>query len=156
MRFDKAEKKYFIMLAVLLLVFGLIMSKYQDIFNNYSPIVQFLIFNLGIYFLIFFVLKAVATKTHIAKLVSFSILLIFFAFDLIMPEYHVNIDGTLIPGAVFGLGASDYAIGSLGQALGLQGSIFGLSYIWLFTYFFVPLILIAIAAYYTRNLIHKL
>jgi hypothetical protein len=98
----------------------------NTITNSYitglNPIMQFLLLNIGIYFIFFFFIKGVALKKKTAQILNGSLgsILGFIALDLVLPEYHVTTTGLVI-GGVFGASASDYFFGYIYTLLGISG-----------------------------------
>ena len=67
-----------------------------------------------------FFIKGLATKKkHIWKGVLGTILG-YMAFDIVLPEYHVGLNG-LVSGGIFGQSASDYFFGYIYHGLGANG-----------------------------------
>ena len=101
-----------------------------------SPYLQFIIFNVGliIFFQIF--LKTHALSSIFDLKTAIGLTLIILGGDIFMPDYHVNLEGQLLTGALLGPSSADYIAGTIAIQLGLKGIfIFG------FTYIVVPFLL---------------
>lgn len=118
--------------------------------NNYA-VLQFLLFDIGIYLFLFIFLKALITDMRFNLKTSLGLTFLMMAFDIYMPEYHVSFSGQLIPGGIMGVGSSDYIIGLLGKTIGLPGIA-----LFLFTYLLFPAIFFLIAAKLLPNFVKKL
>lgn len=150
MKINKSERRF---VGLLLMLVGLlyIVLRTLPALEDTNPFVQFVILNLGIFFLVFIVIKAIALdKKHIWK-TSLGVVLGFLAIDIIIPEYHVTITGELLKGGVFGMSSTDYVIGYIGQSIG-----FGGVFLWVWTYLVVFLALIIGAAYLEKNFVKNL
>lgn len=139
---NKQELKYIAFTVGFgILWFGFLLQYFIKVFDGQNPFLQFMLFNLGLYFMLFIFFKAMATDTGISFKQSFGFTLIFLGSDILLPEYHVTTTGQLLPGALMGVGSSDYFFGWLGQSFGLEGFI-----LYAFVYFLVPFILFYSAA----------
>lgn len=119
----KSTKQEIIYLILALSVISLLVwvSNYLPTFNFLSglnPIAQFLILNLGLYFVFFFLIKFIVLKKKHSFVGALGAIISFIAIDLILPDYHVTTHG-LIVGSVFGASASDYFFGWIYQGLGV-------------------------------------
>jgi hypothetical protein len=162
-KIDNQEKKYLLLLAGLVLAMLLVFNFFDAEITAMNPFMQFLIMNMGVYFIITFLFKSIALdkKFHISSWYSsigavFSII----AIDTLLPEYHVTFSGALVPGGLFGMGASDYIIGYIGQGLGISGMLtlgaITVSWLWIFTYFVAVILLFLIAMFLSKGLIKKI
>ncbi len=114
-------------------------------------ILQFLLFNVGSYAFFFIFLKSFITKTDVNLKSSLGLLFLFMGIDMLMPEYHVGLDGVLSTGAAMGVSSSDYIVGLLGKTIGIPG--IGLA---LWTYMLFPFVFLLIAAKLIPNFLKKL
>jgi hypothetical protein len=105
-------------LVVFALVFSIINTTVNTWISSLNPLVQFLIFNLGLYAVFFLVIKGVALGKKRVWEGAMGTVLGFMAFDIILPEYHVTAQG-LQTGGLFGASSSDYFFGYIYQALGV-------------------------------------
>lgn len=112
--------------------------------SNLSPIIQFIILNLGIYF-IFFVVFRFITSNRLSWKPSMASFLMFLSTDLILPEYHVTISG-LIEGGIFGKSATDYFFGFVYSLFGVSGF-----WLWLLVYPVTFAVIFIIGAFLFRD-----
>lgn len=149
---NRSEIKYILYSGLFALIwFFFALPKLTAYFDGNSPITQFFIFNIGIYFFFFIFLKSVTTGSKTNFLGIIGLMALFLALDTVMPEYHVGFDGTLIPGAMLGLSTTDYIWGYLGQGFGLSGTIlFG------FVYLVMPVLLLIISAKLLPNFVRRI
>ena len=150
--FEKSEILYLLLSLVGtgLLVFAILNSNINNYISSLNPILQFLILNLGMYivFLLFF--KGIALKKRHMWRGVLGTLLGFMAFDLILPEYHVGING-LVTGGIFGKSASDYFFGYIYSQLGFSGT-----FLVILVYPMTFLMLFIIGAILIKNFVKKL
>jgi hypothetical protein len=133
---EKPERRYLslALLGTIVLYFLINYKLANDYISSLNPIAQFMILNLGVYLIFFFLFKGIALKSkHIWKNVLGTMLL-FIGVDLILPEYHVNSTG-LIAGGIFGKSASDYFFGYIYQ-----------------TYFHIPIWILSFMVYIVTSM----
>lgn len=113
-KIEKSEWTYLFFSAITIgfLAFVIINEKVKEYISSLNPIYQFVIMNLGIFFVFFFLIKFFATDREGTWRGSLGAVMSFLAFDLVLPEYHVGLSG-LIDGGVFGASATDYFFGYL-------------------------------------------
>jgi len=161
--FDSQEKIYFGLLVFFVATMLIVFNFFQGFINSLHPLMQFLFMNIGVYLIITFLFKSIAVD----KKVSFTsweggvgALLAILAIDVLLPEYHVLFDGQLISGGLFGMGATDYVLGFLGQTIGIHGMLnfftIHVSWLWLWTYGLCVITLFMGAALMTKHLIKKI
>ena len=150
MTITQAELKYILYSGVFAVVYFLFLLKpLEAMFTD--PFAQFLIFNIGIFAVFFIFLKGFALKARADAQTSLGLLLMFIAFDLVMPEFHVTIAGELVKGAELGASTSDYVIGSIAQSVGLSGI-----FVYIATYIIAPILLLYITAKLLPNFVARL
>ncbi|MBE3085892.1 MAG: hypothetical protein IMZ64_06720, partial [Bacteroidetes bacterium] len=128
---NKQEAMYTLFASIFAVVwFVLLLPSVIKLLGDSLAAIQFILFNLGLYFFFFIFLKAIVTrkpsgskmKDIIFQLkTSLGLVFLVMGLDIWMPEYHVTIEGTLLSGANIGVGASDYIIGLLGKTIGIPG-----------------------------------
>jgi hypothetical protein len=149
---NRQEIKYIIYSALFAFIwFVLALPILTSMFDGNQPLIQFIIFTLGLYVFFFIFLKAVTSSATTDITSSFGLLSLFLALDILMPEYHVAFSGKLIEGATLGASTSDYAMGVVAQSLGLEGVL-----IYLFVYIIMPVILLLIAAKILPNFVRRI
>ena len=117
----KEEIKYIVYsVGFALIWFFLVLPKLLIQFDSSNPLLQFLIFNLGLYIFLIIFLKSLVTEKSVFNSGVIGIILLFLALDLWLPEYHITIKGELIKGATLGI-STDYVFGLFGQSLGING-----------------------------------
>jgi hypothetical protein len=97
-----------------------------------------------VFFFIF--LKGLATNKSIPFKTAFALTILFLGIDILMPDYHITTEGTLLPGAVLGVSSSDYFFGNLAIHSGLTFNVFGISFAYIFTYIIVPFLLLFLSS----------
>jgi len=151
---EKRELKYILFAGGFSFVYFIYLLPYllNRGIANASPYTQFLLFSLGIYFVLFFVFKSFAMQTKYSLSYAFVMVLTFISMDIAQPEYHINpLNGVLEAGATLGKSSSDYVAGTFWQGLGFSG------------YILVPLVyfvtftsLLIIASLIERNFVRRL
>ena len=129
-RIEKTEWIYLLVSVVITLILVLLLTNLgvQTVISGLNPIWQFLIINLGVYFIFFFVIKGFALRSRKVWVGALGTIMGFIAFDIILPEYHILKD-SIVVGGLFGASASDYFFGYVYHSLGVPFSItiFGLA-----------------------------
>lgn len=149
---NKNELKYILGAGIFGFVFfGLLLDNLIKRFAGASPMTQFIVFNIGIWVYFFIFLKSFSTSTSSSVGSAIGLLFLFLALDIIMPEYHVTIDGKLTEGALLGASTSDYVAGYFLQGIGLKGF-----FLYLGVYAVIPLILLLASAKILPNFVRKL
>ena len=111
---------------------------------------QFLLINLGFYFIFFVLFKIIAFRNQKAIQGSIATFLIFIASDLLMPEFHVGLNG-LIQGATFGMASTDYFFGYIYSTfLNIQGF-----WLWIMVYPVTFIILFLVGALLFKDFTNK-
>lgn len=153
MGFSIQEVKYmFFATLFAFVVFGWVIPFVVTKQESITPLVQFLIFNIGIFLFLNIFLKAKMTDYKINISGTLGVLALFMALDIMTPPLLVNPSGELATGNVaLRPSASDWIFGYLGQMMGIKG--FSL---YLFTYIAVPLILLIISARLLPNFVRHL
>lgn len=153
MAITKSEIKYLVYATIFaLVVFGYIIPYViNGNIGNLSPIVQFLIFNIGIFVFLQIFLKAATMGHKINVAGTIGIIALFMALDILMPPMMVNVDGTISSGVVLSASATDYMAGTLFTSLGLHGFL-----VYLATYVLAPLVLLIIAAKLIPNFVRHI
>lgn len=149
---NKQELKYIVFAGIFSFVlFVLIIPKILPSIEGISPVVQFLIFNVGLFIFLQIFLKSIAIEKKIKFGYSLGIVLLFIAIDVMLPPFLVNSDGTLQTGVTLYASSSDYMLGLLAQGIGLTGFI-----VYLFVYVILPLILLVISSLLLKNFVEAL
>lgn len=147
---NKQEIKYILFSAFFLFIwFVWIIPAIEK--NLTNPILQFLVYNVGIFitFVIFF--KAFSTNTKASLGSALGMLFLYLAIDLPTPEFHVTMQGTLVEGAKAGMGASDYIVGMLWQSIGLSGF-----FVYFMTYILTPILFLFLSAIIIPNFVRRI
>lgn len=154
---NKKELKYIIYsVAFAFFWFVLALPYLVKTFDGNSPFFQFLLFNVGLYAFLFIFLKSIANNTSVNIKTALGLTLMFIAMDIMMPEYHVAFNGTLIQGATLGISAADYSMGLFAQSLNVNFNLFGASFVYLFTYIFAPFVFLVASAKLLPNFVRHL
>lgn len=148
---NKSEIKYIAYSSLFAGVYFLFLLPYLQKVIGDNPYMQFAVFNIGLYMFFFIFLKSLSLGTKPDLVLSLGFLMIFFALDIIMPEYHVSTDGLLIVGATLGASTADYITGLLGRGFGLNGII-----LFLFVYVVVPVLMLFVASKIFPNFVKKI
>lgn len=150
--FEKQELLYVAVSSVFAIAWfvGLLPFVISILGTSYA-VVQFLLFNIGLYLFLFIFLKTLIAdlKLHLKATLGFVFLVI--GLDIWMPAYHVTIEGKLLTGANLGVSSSDYIIGLLGSTIGIGGLPL---YLW--TYLLFPVLFLLISAKLLPNFLKKL
>ena len=129
-RIDKPEWIYLLVALAVTLILVLLFTNItvQTKVDALNPVIQFLIFNIGVYLVFFFVIKGFALKSRKVWVGALGTIMGFMAFDLILPEYHIT-STSLITGGVLGASASDYFFGYIYHLAGVpfNFTVFGLT-----------------------------
>ncbi len=147
---DKKELRYIIGATIFAFITFLfvIPSFVQNGFESSSPYFQFILFYLGIFIFLQIFLKAVTLGRKINFLGSLGIVLLVLGIDIMTPPFMVSKTGELLSGPVLSASAPDYLFGFIANSIGLTGM-----WVYLFTYIFVPIILLIIAAKLIPNFV---
>lgn len=152
-KFEKSELKYLLFSTIIVFILMLIINinPISSLISSFNPVIQFLLLNIGLYFTFFFFIKGLSLNgrwTWEFPLVS---LIMFLAFDLILPEYHLTVANGLIVGGVFGASAIDYFFGYIYSLLGATGWL-----LVLLTYVFTFAVLLFIEALLLKNFVENI
>jgi hypothetical protein len=131
MSFEKSELKYLGFAVLAMIVLGIVINvpSINIAISGFNPIVQFLLLNLCLWFILFVAFKYISLGDDFTWMGALGSLLMFAGVDLFLPEYHVTMNG-LIPGGVFGMSSTDYFFGYI------FNTFFGISgfMLWVFVY----------------------
>ena len=149
---NKSEAKYILTAGLFAFVFFVvILPNVLSSIVKLSPIIQFLIFNIGIFVFFQIFLKSVALEKKVKLGYTLGIVLLFMAIDILVPPFLVSTSGELISGGNLFASSSDYVIGLLAQNIGLSGFL-----IYGFTYVLFPLILLILASLLLKNFVKEI
>lgn len=136
--FDQSELVYLLLaiIGISVLVTLILVKPINEYISGLHPVYQFLLLNMGIYLIFFFFFKGIALRKKRMWKGVLGAILGYMAFDLILPEYHVGING-LVAGGIFGKSAVDYFLGFIYSSIGFSGILlaimtYGVSFIALF------------------------
>jgi len=157
----KHEAMYILFASIFAMAWfvGLLPLIVGELGEDYA-IIQFLIFNVGLYFFLFIFLKAIATgKLLDGKMdsifeqlkTSLGLTFLILGLDIWLPPYSVNFDGVLASGLNLGVSASDYIIGLLWSSVGVGGTA-----LYIITYIVFPVLFLVAAAKLLPNFTKKL
>ena len=151
--FEKSEITYLI-LALLSMGALAFITNYVPAYNvisEWNPIWQFLLLNVGLYCVYFVLFKFLVGEDDAPSWQgALGNYLIFFAMDILMPEYHVTTGG-LIAGGIFGKSASDYFVGYVLTFLGASGW-----WLWILTYPIMFTVLFVVGALVFKDFVSQL
>lgn len=119
---EKSEKIYLV-LSLLFMALLSVLINVESIRNKISslnPLWQFLIINIGTYFIFFVLFKFIAKGDSPIWEVSIANVLIFMAMDLMQAPFAVTAQGLQV-GQVYGMSGLDYVIGYLYSSAGITG-----------------------------------
>lgn len=149
---EKKELKYILWsLAIAFVWMVLIIPNLDSIGMGSSPVLRFLIFNVGIFVLLQVVLKGVVTNSSIKLVETLGLLMIANAIDLLAPPFVWNTLGQANTSILLSEASSDYIIGILWQAAGINGFL-----LYVFTYVLSPILLLVIAGFLIKNFVRKI
>jgi hypothetical protein len=150
-KFNVMESKFILSFFCfgLFLIFMLFMTSFGNTVETWNPVIQFLLFNMGIYLLVFGVIKGIAQGGAVKF--SAGSLVMFLALDNIIPGYHVLSNGALYRGDYLGMASTDYFFGYLYTCLGFQGPI-----VLFLTYLVTTPLLLLVAAFLLKNMLDEL
>jgi hypothetical protein len=152
--FEKREILYLILALVSMSLIAVAVN-YQPLYDGISslnPILQFIIINVGLYFVYFVLFKFLVGEDDAPSWEgALGNYLIFFSMDLLMPEYHVSVAHGLIAGGIFGMSSSDYFLGYLLHLLGASGWL-----LWILTYPVAFTILFVVGALMFKDFVGQL
>lgn len=148
MRLLDVEIKYIVFSAILQIALFLLVL--PNLPENMSPLVQFLVFNVGIFITLFVFLKSFVLKNNLVTKGALGFLFLFIGSDILVPEYHVTIKGELLKGAILGAGSSDYI-------LGMVFSLFSTGMLtYILVYIFSPIIFYTASALVLKNFVKEI
>lgn len=149
---NRNEIKYIIGAGIFGFVFfGLLLNYLIKLVGDSNPVMQFAVFNVGIWLYFFIFLKSFSTSTSSSVGSAIGLLLLFIALDIILPEYHVTMTGELVTGAILGASTSDYVAGYFLQSVGIKGF-----FLYLGVYAILPIILLLGSAKILPNFVRRL
>mgnify|MGYP001608057684 CR=1 FL=1 len=149
---NRQEIKYIFFSAVFAFVwFIFLLPMLIKIFADKSPLINFLIFTIGIFIFLFIFLKSLTTATGFNIRTSLGLITLFLALSAWMPPYLVDSHGQLNTSITLGSSAIDYNLGLIAQSLGLSGFL-----VYVFTYILAPLILLFLSAKILPNFVRSL
>jgi hypothetical protein len=153
MKIEKSEIKYLFMSYIFIVLLAIIsgVESIRNAVSIWNPVYQFLLLNLGLYFVFFFLIKGLSLGTgrHRVFVGAIGSVLAFMSLDLLLPEFHVAWNGTLIAGGIFGKSATDYFLGYLySTLLNISGPL-----LWILVYPVTFTILFIIGAFLVDNFI---
>lgn len=131
------------------ILFGLALpyATNSGLIGKISPLFQFIIFNVGIFIFLQIFLSSTISGTKVKIIKAIGLLTLFIALDLYAPPFLVTTQGELLKDIPLGGSASDYAIGSLFQYLGVSGFL-----VYFLTYIIAPFILLLISALILKDI----
>jgi len=152
-KFEKSELKYLLFSSIIVFFLILIINvvPISSWISSFNPIIQFLLLNIGLYFTFFFFIKGLSLNGRWTWQFPLVSIIMFLAFDLILPEYHVTVSQGLVVGGVFGASAIDYFFGYIYSLIGATG--------WLLvflTYLFTFVVLLFIEALLLKNFVENI
>ena len=151
-KFEKSELKYLLFSSIIVFVLIIIINTpISSVISSFNPIIQFLLLNIGLYFTFFFFIKGISLNGRWTWQFPLVSIIMFLAFDLILPEYHVTVSQGLIVGGVFGSSAIDYFFGYIYSLIGATG--------WLLvflTYLFTFVVLLFIESLLLKNFVENI
>ena len=150
---NKKELKYLLYATgFAFIIFGIILPNLiKGGVENTNPYIQFLVFNVGIFFFLQIFLKGFVNDTKFSWKTSLGLLFIFMALDIMAPPMMVSIQGTLQTGVVLSASASDYIVGDLILKTSLTGFP-----VYLITYIITPFILLFLSGLLLKDFVKEL
>lgn len=150
---EKEELKYVgLAIGFALVWFLLLFPFFLKKFNGDNFVLQFLLFNIGLTFIIIFVLKAIAIKKPLEIKNVIGWLCIILAIDIMMPPYCLKLNGEIIQGnTLLFYSSSDYFFSFIFNSIGIPNLL-----LFPLTYVFVPALLLFIGARLVKNFVYNL
>jgi len=147
---EKKELKYILIATVFaFIVMGYIVPNFLPQINTLSPIMMFVIFNLGIVLFLQIFLKSMTLGKKINLRESFGLMLLFTSLDIMIPPLLLSPQGILGDSVILSKSSSDYIVALMLQStFGLQGFI-----LYLATYIFIPFLLLILSSLLLKNLV---
>lgn len=150
--FEKQELIYVAVSSVFAIAwFVLLLPFVIGVLGTGFAVVQFLLFNVGLYFFLFVFLKSLIADLGLHLKATLGFVFLVLGLDIWMPAYHVTFDGQLLTGANLGVSSSDYIIGLLGSTIGIGGVPL---YLW--TYLLFPVLFLLVSAKLLPNFLKKI
>lgn len=115
-----------------------------------DPFVRFLIFNVGIFFLLQVALKSSILNSRIRFSETLGLLMVANGIDLLAPPFIFNTLGQANTGALLSTASTDYVVGMLWQSLGTSGFI-----LYLMVYVVTPVLLFMGAGLLLKNFVRN-
>lgn len=149
---DKKELKYIVWaLGIAFVWMFYVVPNMDKLGIGSDPLIRFLIFNVGIFFLLQVALKAVILDSSIKISETFGLLMIANGIDLLAPPFVWNTLGQANTSILLSDASSDYLAGTLWQGLGVHGILlYGLVYV------VTPVLLFIGAGLLLKNFVRKL
>lgn len=151
---NKQELKYIIFAVLFALVwFAFLLPKVlNSALSNQPSYIQFLVFNLGIFIFLQVLLKSITLERKIEIAGSIGVICLFISLDIFSPPLMVGFNGELLgQTSILYQSSSDYVFGELAINLGLSGFL-----VFLFTYVFIPIILLLTASKLIPNFVRRI
>jgi len=139
---------YFVVLLPILLRVGI---------EKLNPILQFIVFNLGIFIFLQIFCKSIALKKMQRFRTSLGLTILFIALDLLVPPFAVNFSGQLLGNVgdssnlILVGSSSDYTLGYILHSTGLSGFL-----VFFGVYVIIPLILMLISSLLLPDFVKEL
>ena len=131
--------------------FVLLLPAVIVVWGTQFAVVQFFLFNLGLYFFLFIFLKSFFVDLRIHLESALGVMFLIIGLDIWMPEYHVTVEGLLLTGANLGVSSSDYIVGLFGRTIGIGGI-----FLYLWTYLLFPVLFLLFSAKLLPNFLKKM
>lgn len=152
LKITKKEMMYIVFASLFaVLWFVVLLPAVIAAWGTQFAVVQFILFNLGLYSFLFIFLKSFFVDLRLHLKTSLGVMFLIIGLDTWMPEYHVTVDGQLLLGANLGVSASDYIIGLFGRTIGVGGV-----FLYLWTYLLFPVLFLLLSAKLLPDFLKKL
>ena len=151
---SKQELKYLIYIMIFALIWFLVIIPYLLDYGIESKNIylQFIIFNLGIFFFLQIFLKSRTLKSSINLRTTFGLIFLIMAVDCLIPPFLVTSQGELLDSVVLRSAGTDYVLGHLAiNSFGLSGMV-----VFIFVYIIAPAVLLLISAHLLPNMVKNL
>jgi|GEM_PF-3547559 hypothetical protein len=149
---NKSEFKFLIYATLFsLLLFVIVIPNFLGSIVTLSPVMQFLIFNIGIFIFLQIFLKSIALDKKVKFGYTLGIILLFMALDIIIPPLSISVQGTFASGSTLVQSSSDYILGLFWNSIGISGFL-----LFVFVYVVSPFILLIISSLLLKNFVQEL
>lgn len=149
---NKQELKYLGFASLFAFIFFVvILPSSIAYFEQLNPYLQFILFNILIFFFLAIFLKSISTNKKVRWAYSIGILILFLGMDVLIPPLSIDVNGNFATNVTLIQSSSDYIFGMLYNSAGVSG--FALFFC---VYVLSPIILFILASLLLKNFVKEI